>query len=93
MIPTDHKIQTYGNILEHPLQKNSADFYAHYHTYCYNRHAIEFEASVFVYDLSIIFVRSTRTSHSIAQDQSKNKIVNTVMKQNWNLVIMLAKTM
>ena len=93
MILTDQIIQTYGNILEHPMQKNSADFNAHYDTYCYNRHTIKFKASAFVNDLSIIFVRSTRTSHSITQDQFKNKIVNTVKNQNSNLVMVWAKMM
>ena len=61
--------------------------------YGYDQHAIEFKASVFVYGSLFYFIRSTRSSHLITQDQSKNKIVNTVMKQNSKLVIMWAKMM
>ena len=35
-------------------------------------HANEFKASVFVYRSLFYFIRSTRSSHSITQDQSKN---------------------
>ena len=49
-------------------------------------HANEFKASVFVYRSLFYFIRSTRSSHSITQNQSKNKIANTVMKQKSKLV-------